>query len=208
MDKTTDAQITSFTSDSRPYGLSYGEWTVRWWKWFLSTPKRISPVIDDSGRFAAVNQPLQDVWFLAGKLASEVIDVPTRVCNVPFGRSILVPIINCEANPLEYPELKTERELIEHVERDENTIIRKECWVDGIKVPVQRIRSDPAIFEVKINEDNFYQIKDGGMTIAAGDGYWVFLKPLIPGDHFVSFCGSCEKGKLNSGANYVLKIRE
>ena len=88
--------------------------------------------MDDSGEFAAFNQPLQDVWFLAGKLASEDKNVPSRICNVPVGRSILIPIINCEANPLEYPELKTERDLMEHVERDENTIIRKECRVDGI----------------------------------------------------------------------------
>jgi hypothetical protein len=201
-------QIVSFTSDSHPYGLSFGQWTVCWWNWFLSTPKSISPVIDESGKFAAINQPLQDVWFLAGKLASEDKNFPNRVCNVPFGRAILIPVINCEANSLEYPELKTEQELLERVERDENTIIRKECLVDGIQVPVQRIRSDPPLFKVKINEDNFYQIKDGGLTMAAGDGYWVFLKPLIPGDHFISFSGSCEKGKLNSGANYILKVQK
>ncbi|HEY7081193.1 MAG TPA: hypothetical protein VH500_15960, partial [Nitrososphaeraceae archaeon] len=80
------------------------------------------------------------------------------------------------------------------------------CVVDGKLVPIERIKSDPLIFQVKISEDNIFQINHGGRTSAAGDGYWVFLKPLSPGDHYISFCGSCERGKLNSGAVYILKV--
>ena len=201
-------QTQFFTADSNPYGRTYGQWTVRWWQWFLSTPKAVNPVIDESGKFASANQPLKDVWFLAGKVGNEDKNIPNRFCRIPSGRSILFPVINCEANPLEYPELITEQDLIEHVNRDENTIITKECSVDGRLIPVQRVKSDPAIFEVKINEDNPCDIKGCGITLASGDGYWVFLKPLCLGDHFISFRGSCEKGKLNSGANYHLNIRD
>ena len=70
LDEKTVEQIQSFTSESRPYGLTYGQWTVMWWKWFLSTPKAVNPILDESGKFASVNQPDKYVWFLAGKIGS------------------------------------------------------------------------------------------------------------------------------------------
>jgi hypothetical protein len=200
-------EIQYHNADARLYELTYGQWTVMWWQWFLSTPKAVNPVLDESGKFGSVNQPRKDVWFLAGKVANEEKNIPNRFCSIPSGRSILFPVINCEANPLEFPELSTEQDLIDHVKRDENTIVTKECSVNGRRIDVQRVKSDPALFEVRINEDNVYDVKGGGITLASGDGYWVFLKPLSPGDHFISFRGSCEKGKLNSGANYHLRVQ-
>src|SRR5690242_21263956 len=66
-------------------------------------------VVDKTGVHADVSQPTDHVWFLAGKFGTENKDLPQRKCTVPFGRAILFPIINCEANQLEYPELKTDR---------------------------------------------------------------------------------------------------
>ncbi len=194
-----------FLSDSFPYGLTYGQWTVKWWNWFLSTAKSINPVLDQTGEHASVNQPLHDVWFLSGKMADENGNLPSRLCGMPTGRSVLFPVINCEVNPLEYPELKTEQELIDHVTADENTIVQKVCLLDGTPIPVQRVKSDPTIFEVTINDNNVYNIRSG-RTVAYGEGYWVFLKPLSLGDHMLYFRGSCENGRLKSGAQYSLKV--
>jgi hypothetical protein len=195
-----------YTSASRPYGLTYGQWTVEWWRWFLSTPAFMNPVLDWSGKLASVNQPRENVWFLAGKVGNENKNIPKRYCSIPSSHSILFPIINCEANFLESPEMTTERDLIEHVSADENTIVLKECLVDNNPVITERVRSDPEIFEVQLNEDNAYSVKGGGNTVAAADGYWVFLKPLKVGRHFIYFRGSCENGILRSGAQYVLEV--
>jgi hypothetical protein len=197
-----------FSIDSYPYGRSYGQWTVEWWRWFLSTPKSINPVLDRSGEYAAVNQPPSDVWFLAGKLGDEDSDLPSRFCSIPKGRSILFPIINCQANFLEDPELKTEQEIIDHVTADENTIVEKVCILDDKSIPAQRVKSDPLLFEFTINEDNIFNVQGAKSTIAHGDGYWIFLKPLSIGIHKLSFQGSCEKGRLKSGANYKLEVKD
>jgi hypothetical protein len=198
--------IQFFTADSMPYGETYGQWTVKWWRWFLSTPKSINPVLDPTGEYAYVNQPSVHVWFLGGKVVEEERNLPNRFCRIPNDKSILFPVINCEANPLEYPELRTHKDLIERVKTDEDTIDKKECFVNGNRIPVQRVKSDPAVFELSINEDNGANIKGGGNTYASADGYWVFLKPLPLGEYTLSFSGSCEYGKLNSGANYHLQI--
>ena len=194
-----------FKVDSRPYGMSYGEWTVKWWHWFLSASKSKNPAIDSSGEYADINQPARDVWFLAGKLADENTRFPNRLCSIPQGRSILFPVINCEANPLEFPELKTDQEIIDHVTTDENTIVEKVCLLNDKPVLAQRVQSDPVIFSVKLGEDNVYNV-GAEKTTAHGDGYWIFLKPLPKGDYALSFRGSCENGRLRSGANYKLRI--
>jgi hypothetical protein len=208
VDKMTIGEISFFTADSKPYGGTYGHWTVKWWQWFLLTPKSINPAIDRTGKYAHVNQPSTYVWFLAGKVVEEDRNLPSRFCRIPTGRSILFPVINCEANPLEYPELRTDQDLIERVKRDEDTIIKKECSVNGKMIPAQRVKSDPLIFELRINEDNAANVKGGGSTYASADGYWVFLKPLPIGEYIISFEGSCEYGKLNSGANYRIEVLE
>jgi len=190
-----------------PYGRTYGQWTVSWWKWFLSTPKSVNPVLDYTGLHASINQPSEDVWFLGGKLGDESQRVPTRSCVIPYGRSVLIPVINCEANPLEYPELINIQELINHVRNDENTIVKNDCIVNDVKLLPQRVRSDPVIFDMNIPEENVVNVKGGGSTVVSGDGYWVFLKPLSLGEHYISFSGACESGRLISGANYNVVVQ-
>jgi hypothetical protein len=198
--------IDSFSTDSRPYGKTYGEWTVDWWKWALSSPKVTNPLIDETGKNAHFNQPA-NVWFLAGRFADERKDIPHRKITIPFRTSLLFPVINCEANTFEYPDLHTEQDLLEHVKNDENTIIKKECFVNDEKIPTQRVSSDPPVFNLTIAEDNPLGIIKTGITQAAADGYWVFLKPLEEGEYKIEFVGACELGKLNSGASYQVSVR-
>lgn len=200
-------KIPFFTPAAKPYGKTYGYWTVRWWKWFLSTPKSINPVVDWSGKFAYVNQPSNDVWFLAGKVVSEDKKLPRRFCRIPTGRSILFPVINYEANQLEFPELRTFEDIVDRVKLEEDTITEKTCCVNGISIPPQRVRSDPIIFWLRFGADNVTNAK-GGNAYGSADGYWVFLKPLLPGNYDISFHGSCRYGKVYSGARYHIEISQ
>lgn len=196
-----------FAADSSPFGKTYGNWTVAWWKWASAIPKSLNPVLDVTGEFSGVNQKERFVLFLAGKLADSSRNFPTRSYTVSNEKSILFPIINCEFNQLENPELKTTQDLARRVEEEEGGISKIECALDGMKIQPQRVKSDPLIFDLDIVENNLFNIKNIGRTHASADGYWVFLKPLPHGEHIISFCGSCEYGKLNSGATYFLEVR-
>jgi hypothetical protein len=202
----SDEQIAFFTANDMPYGKTYGNWTVQWWRWILGIPKRINPVVDMSGEYTAMNQQNRDVLFLAGKLAEEEGSLPERSCNISAQKSILVPVINCESNLLENPELKTDEDIVERVKRDEDTIVRAQCYLNGKRIPTQRISSDPLIFDVRMVEDNLFNVRGGGTAHASADGYWSFLKPLPKGEHTISFQGSCEKGRLHSGALYKINV--
>ncbi|HXJ75133.1 MAG TPA: hypothetical protein VNM37_19920, partial [Candidatus Dormibacteraeota bacterium] len=39
---------------------------AQWWRWAESAPASVNPVADQTGQFAAVNQPKGNLWFLAG----------------------------------------------------------------------------------------------------------------------------------------------
>jgi hypothetical protein len=199
-------KIQLFSDIDRPYGATFGAWTVKWWQWLLSIPLDMNPLTDQTGRYWNSAQPLSDVWFLAGNFGSTNRIFPERKIKMQFGRSILLPVLNCEANTLEYPDLKTHEDLLRHVSHDVNTIVKKDCFVNGIRLNPIRITSDPRIFRVSINKENAFGVKNGGSTDATADGYWIFLKPLPRGVYTIRFEGSCEFGRLNSGAVYEIEI--
>jgi Cache domain len=43
-----------FEANSKPHGLTYGEWTARWWQWAYSIPKHVHPAYDDTGKYCAL----------------------------------------------------------------------------------------------------------------------------------------------------------
>jgi len=58
-----------------------------------------------------------------------------------------------------------------------------------------------------INKGDAFNVRVGSVY-ASADGYWVFLKPLPIGKRNISFQGSCEYGKQNSGVNFPLEVLE
>src|SRR5262245_29132534 len=61
--------------ESHPYGLTYGEWSAKWWQFVLSIPAPNNPLLRDDK--CTVGQTGR-VWFLTGKLC--VSTVPGGPC--------------------------------------------------------------------------------------------------------------------------------
>ena len=192
-----------FQLHSKPYGQSYVKWTEKWWQWAFSLPKNESPINDSTGENCGSGQD-GPVWYLAGTFGENKI--PHRVCQIPYGVAILFPIINYEMNPLEKPELIKQDDLITHVIQDIDDIIIRYAIVDGFRLPVCRVRSDPLIFSLTINKESDNRTFFRETTYAVADGYWVFLKPLPKGDHHIYFHGSCAGGLRNAAAEYNIVI--
>jgi hypothetical protein len=192
-----------FTPESKPYGLSYGQWTAKWWQWFVAIPETLNPGADETGENASIDQYDHNVWFLAGTFGGKTVE---RKCTIPGGRAVLFPVINYEMNKLEKPELKTESELVKHVIQDQDDIINLDANVDRQNIPIYRVRSEPSFFTITAPEDNAVQIPRGGTTQATADGYWVFLKPLPLGEHDIYFSGSCSAATRNVKAGYHITV--
>src|SRR5688500_7378520 len=100
----------TYAPSSEIHGHSYGEWTAKWWQWFLAIPNEGHPVRDLTGEKCSVNQS-GPVWFLVGAW----FEALERNCEVPYGKSILFPIVNTECSPAEpgMTDYKTEAQLRE-----------------------------------------------------------------------------------------------
>jgi hypothetical protein len=194
--------IQSYIPQEKPYGISFGQWTVRWWQWAYSSPTYINPVADKSGINANINQN-GPVWFLAGTFGEGKL--VERYCSIPFNKAILFPVINYEINRIERPDLDSDYEMVKHVKDDQDDIINKEIKINDQNVPIFRVKSDPTIFSLYINPDNYFKLK-GGNTLATADGYWVFLKSLPKGNHQIYFHGSCSLGTRQITAQYHIEI--
>ena len=199
-------EIQVFSKSDIPYGRTYGEWTAKWWQWIMAIPKERSPLHDLTGEHWDVDQPSSDVWFLAGNFARKDEVFPHRKIKIKSGRSFLLPVLNCASSFLTDPDLKTHEELLCHVEDDVNSVVKNELFINGTWYEPVRVQSDPRIFRMTINKDNAFEIKNSGLTEAAADGYWAFLKPDLRGSYTIRFEGSCENGRLKAGATYDLEI--
>jgi len=191
--------IEYFTPELKPFGASYGNWTVRWWRWFAGISASRHPGLDETGENASVDQFEHNVWFLAGTFGGKTVE---RTCRVPAERCILFPVINYEMNALEDPKLRTRLDIERSVLKDQDDIINLEAIVDGQRIPIYRVRSDPTFFSITVPQDNAVELPWGGTTEATADGFWVFLKPLSKGEHEIYFSGSCTAGTRNVKAVY------
>jgi hypothetical protein len=171
-----------FPPDSKPYNLTYGEWTAKWWQWAYSIPKGDNPTVDDTGKNCANNQS-GPVWFLAGTGGGAV----TRECTIPAGKAILMPIINVECDTAITPSLQTEQQLRACAKADQDTVIEKEIIVDGITIEnLEKYRFQSPLFNMTFPENNVVGAKPQTAK-AISDGFWVLLEPLSPGKHEIHF---------------------
>lgn len=175
------ANISVFPADSKPYGLTYGEWTARFWQWLHSIPKPDSPAADTTGKNCALKQT-GPVWFLPGTFGG----TNERTCTIPAGKAILVSLINVMCSYAEH-HLKTEPELRACAKADQDKVTSTMITVDGVQINPVRLQSP--LFTVTLPENNALGLKPQ-TTPAISDGYWVFLQPLPSGQHTIHASGS------------------
>jgi hypothetical protein len=173
-----------FPLESKPYGLTYSQWNVKWWQWFITIPQQDSPMNDQTGKNCRINQNDANVWFLTGSAGG----FAERTCITPSGRAILFPLATNECSKAEFPSLKTETELHDCA-MGGNKVSSMELTLDGVtlqKSDLEKYRVQSSLFNVTLPENNVYGAS-AGPTQAVSDGYWIFLKPLSLGSHALRF---------------------
>jgi hypothetical protein len=112
-----------------------------------------------------------------------------RECKVPEGRAILFPIITDEQSFAEKPDFRSDIELEALVKSEADKVLEMNASINGIKVlNPRKYRVSTKPFDIIFPQDNIWGAK-AGLTRAAADGYWLFLKPLQPGKHTIYFFG-------------------
>lgn len=175
-----------FPPDSRPYGLSYAEWSTRWWQWVSSIPRDFNPGYERIGTCCEHNQT-SPVWFLVGTF--EEFASAERRCTIPCTMSILFPAIVSEKSFAEYPQLRTEGDLLKMASEANERVKSAYVEIDGTRLPnikQFRIRSCP--FDLYFPEKNIFGVQ-AGVTRSVSEGYWIILGSLTRGIHQIRFGG-------------------
>lgn len=170
---------------SEPFGISYGDWTAKWWQWALSIPGNESLISDKTGQFCTIGQDDPNVFFLAGSGGGAV----ERACSIPTGVGVLIPVLNAEYSYAEFPNLKTEAELRSAVHADMDGARSMRLFVDGVEIKdLSRFRVDSPIFNFSTPQGGLFGL-DNVNSQGVSDGYYVMLKELHPGSHEVRWSG-------------------
>jgi hypothetical protein len=202
MNKVSYNGLELYAPDSKPFGRTYAEWTASWWQWFLSIAKTENPLVDGDGKNCANNQS-GPVWFLVGTLKGHT----ERSCAIPADKAILFPVINFEASVAEGDGTKDE-ELAARAKFEMDQITDMRAMISGINVndlKQYRIQSPP--FNVTLPTDNVLGLP-AQTTKMISEGYWLFLKPLEPGNYDLHSFGSCLAGRIKIGVSNHLTIEK
>jgi hypothetical protein len=200
---TNNIKVEIYGADEHPFGKTWQEWTVQWWRWFLSIPREGHPSYDSAYKRWANNQPDPNVLFLAATTKGKI----ERKIVIPSNKAILFPVINFVTSYSEDPALKTEAEMIAKAKSNIDDIVKKEAVIDGIALSLSennRVQTPP--FDFYFPTNNIYRAKEGPSR-GVGDGFWIFLRPLRPGKHNIRTYGSCLSGRIEIEANIELIVK-
>jgi len=181
---------------SRPYGSSYAEWSVKWWQWAYSVPAAGHPLFDETGADCANGQS-GPVWFLGG-VFNATGTVTRDLCTVPSGKALFFPIVNAEWDnfcPPVDPPLSVD-DLRATVSWFLDITTELVCEVDGHAIPnLQAYRFAGDVFSVNLPAGNLWEAfgcptPAGTYSPLVPDGYFVMLSPLSAGQHTIHFRGT------------------
>lgn len=199
-----------FPIDSKPYGLTYGEWTIKWWQWLLSIPISSNPAFDNAGIYANVNQHELSVFFLCQTIEGNEI-IPIRKCIINSGKGIFMPIINWIS--ILYVDGNSEQEMISTAKEKMDIIDNLQVTIDDSTIThgLTKYRVASPCFSINLPKDNilghFHSIQSNLNVRAATDGYWIFIKPLEEcKEHHIQTLASSNSSPTKMEVIYELKI--
>ncbi len=193
--------------DASAYGMTYAEWSARWWQWAFSLPIDRNPFFDEGGSCANGARGQSEpgpVWFLTGVV--NVSGTAVRNCVVPAGKTLFFPLINVECSTLEPDPF-----------HGNNAAELRACTtafhfgdvfaeIDGAAVQdVGRYLKRSPMFTFTVPPNNFLGVAAGtGQSVS--NGYYVMLAPLSVGPHVVRFGGTFTDFGFSLDITYNLTI--
>ncbi|MCC6817248.1 MAG: hypothetical protein IT267_12605 [Saprospiraceae bacterium] len=210
--KNADQYVSAPTD--KPFGKTYVEWTVEWWKKFMTQScDQIEQVHTSDKSLFHTTGP---VWFLAG------INTLNATINlsVPSGKSLLLPLINY-INDYPCPDTsykpRKDQSLSDFLIQGVNLFVDSmvsvtslEVSIDGLsvsKIPTYRFVSD--LFYFQGNKDLANCIDPcitGDEQAAAAGGYFVIIKDLPVGDHLIKYHSSLPVYNYVQDATFRVRI--
>lgn len=176
-------------------GQPLSTWIQRYWQWIRSFPKSKTPT-DDSPGASCDSEQSQPVFFLTGSAKSTPV---SRVCTIPRGKYVLVPLINILAQVNAETQVSCDA-LIGSVRQVNESVTDLSLTINGqILLSPERYRAENGCFELRDSSS-------GVSGTAAGAGYWVVLKPLDVGNYNLRFTGKYRANGFAQDITYRIRV--
>jgi hypothetical protein len=175
--------------NSRPFGLSYAEWSAKWWQWAIARPTTAHPLFETADCNAGQSG---NVWFLGG---SFVNSTASRSCTVPSGTPIFLPILNAECSTAEPDPFhgNNEAELRACAKGFMDNTAGLFASIDGSDIQdvgnAGRYRVQSPLYSFSGPDNNVMFIPGPVSGQSVSDGVWLMLAPLSVGHHTLHFGG-------------------
>lgn len=197
----TSAQV--LPPSSLPFGLSYQEWSAKWWQWDLEQSTKHLELV---GGPSICDGPASRVQFLLGAYLTGGVATQTNKITIPAGTPLFFPILSVWSDNSGCPTFTsfTADELTAQVEGLWSAVSLTSCTIDGSPVaglsdPTNNVYlvQAPAFSYTTAEHDNVLAGEFGDTCIAGGttiypavaDGVFLMLSPLSPGKHVIHAIG-------------------
>jgi hypothetical protein len=189
--------------DSKPFGLTYGEWSAKWWQWVVAIPKANNPMLDSIGFNANIDQKDSPVFFLC-QTYEGVDSIPNRAIKVSAGKVVFMPIINWIS--VLHNDGENDEELSDTARKRIDAVANLEITINHVVINkgLERYRAKSPFFEFELPEDNILGLAPGHKR-AISDGYWLFIQ-LLGSDMKLASFGSCSSGITKIGVIYNISV--
>jgi hypothetical protein len=200
-----------FPPESNPYGLTYKEHVVNFWKYLLSIPSDQNPINDKTGEMCANGQTNSNssVFYLAnGRGKSE------RTCTLPSGKGVLIPVMVVEVSDKEVQNA-TEEKLHKVAKKDQDSVTSLYLRIDDKEYDknyLSKFRTHTDAFDVVFPENMLYSAAPG-KSKAVADGYYIITDVLPKGKHEVHYKSSltcqgedCLEPNFEQDIKYALTV--
>jgi hypothetical protein len=220
-----------YSKDDKPFGIPYDEWISKWWTWFITntvdeaTPKPNGCIIHNFGPMVGLTNP-------------STATIARQDCKISSKQGVMINLwsgwmedsVSKDGVPSKFHGATYEQ--LSKAAREEADLgaITSQVTVDGIPIAkldeVSTMRG--GVLDYKINSmDNVTEVYSKGFNITIPEdtyspdqnpgtwrtgahGWWVFLKPLPPGDHTIHYnVGVTGTGPNDHSAEitYVLHVK-
>lgn len=183
-----------FPLNSKPFGLSYEDHIKNYWKFALSLPNDVNPWNDETGEMCRNGQESvnSSIFYLSPGGGGNF----TRVCKIPSGSGIFIPVLVGEFSLSELGKDAKKEDLRAFAENDKDNMHVFTLDIDDNKLDTEDLREYgivTSLFNLTFPENNLFGAEPGP-TLAAADGYYIITEPLEKGTYVIRTYGEmCTK---------------
>ena len=115
-----------------------------------------------------------------------------RICKVPVGKGLLIPVMQVEWSDKEAPGASVE-ELHKSAKKDQDSVNSLYLKIGDKEYKYKdliKYRTQTDVFEAVFPDNGIFGVIEGGISKVVADGFYIITEPLIKGNYSVHFKSS------------------